>query len=1572
MSATIYPDENDAAPTKSESLCLRVGESPRETEPARLVDLSLGIFPLQSGFRQWIIRLVSPGSPFDNFILAMIVLNSMSMACVDYRHVDNNYVPSSEQSAWNSFVETAEVVFIVLFTFECIVKIIACGFFMEGNTYLRNHWNQFDFVVVMFSLLAMAPMMPNISALRSFRVLRPLRSISKLPGLKKIVRSLVDSLGDLANVMLLLAFFLACFSIAGVLFWKGILHARCRLTPFPVRLSSDCRNVSDACWSGFVADATENPEEYRCLPDPNDDGSWSQTSSPWFTNGPQDCIWPIDADDERVCSLAGTGFHTCPPFFDDFGALQNRTCGSNYDAFGNPRFENTLEPYGLPRMDSGVFIQGLNWGLTNYDSFWPAFVTTFQVVSMEGWTDVMYQVIDAWSVGPAVIIFVIIIVLGGYIVLNLVLAVITSSLDEMDKEDEQERKEDEKGEKETLQLKEQPTYSSSGNAWLKRHVDSQFHSNFIMLCIMLNTAVLSLDHYGISDELMLTVERVNLVFTLIFIADMIVCMMAIGIVKYWSNPFTCFDGVIAIISFAELMIMLTQEDVENGPSAFSVLRSLRLFRIFKMAKRWKSLQNLLRTMTETVQEIGNFAILLLLFIFIYGLVGMQLFSNRMHFDPDTGVAVNIANEGYATATVPRSNFDNLFTSMTTVFQLLSGENWNSVMYDGWRATSWIAAFYFLSLVVIGVFVVMNLFLAILLKSFEESGSFVDEARIEKMLQKKENRVTVLIRKSTIMWQNGMNIFDSVTTGRLVRSYCRRLVRNPAFDSVVTVLILASSTCLALDNPLANPDSTSTKTLRVFDLAFTIIFIVEMVVKILGYGLVFRQSAYLRNAWNVLDFIVVIISILNLANIGPGKVLRVLRTLRVLRPLRMVKRLPELKLVVDALLMSFPSVANVAVLCGLFFLIFASFGVNFLKGTFYHCDGEVFRSLSNDQVEYLTYPREWGALSAEQQSWFDVDAAHCKSSQWDPFTTPTSKDICDCLASGEWVAVVPQSFNNAISGMALLFEISTTEGWVDVMYAAIDQRGVEAQPVRDNNVFWALFFVVFLIIGAFFVLELFVGVTIDNFNKIREQTGRGLMTDAQREWASTQAFVMKIKPERRSQRPHDKIRAWCYDFIMPGTNPKFNQAITLCILLNSLCAAVVSFGDSDTKTTILEVLNVLFAAVFMLEVVIKCVALKRTYFQDGWNKFDFGIVCGSTVGLILSQFVPNISAIAGLVRAFRICRLFRLIKSVKKLRLLFNTMLTAIPSIVNIGSLLFLLFFMYSVGGVQLYSFVPDNENINHQANFRSFGNAMLLLLRFSTGENWNGFMRSMNIDAPGCDPSPTYNSTSPWCLSSDDYPHCTRINGCAAGYSVYLYFYSFTLLITFVIVNLFIGVVLEAFESSSEGELLSPEDLEDFTRVWAEFDPEATWYIKASKIRELVSKLEPPLGIGQSSTRESIRRVLNDGCLLEIPVNSEGMVNIVHVATSLAKRLAKQKQGNEFNELDDTHPMQQRILSQRQGMDKTLDEVFSDSQKRKMMALRAFVRVARAQARVESSTSPSNPTPETSAKSAVAKDPEKG
>ena len=218
----------------------------------------------------------------------------------------------------------------------------------------------------------------------------------------------------------------------GILFWNGILHGRCRLTPFPIKMPRDCFSTMDPCWNYFLEDAIKQPDLYRCLPDANDDQNWTQSTSPWFRKGPQNCVWPIDDNDQRICSLSGIGLHSCPPSYSSWQtkAANNRTCGSNFDRFGNNRFLNDEIPYGFPRMKSGTFLEDLNWGFTTYDSFFTAFITTFQVITLEGWTDVMNQVVDAWYFCPTVVIFCVEVILCGYIVLNLVLAVITNSLEE--------------------------------------------------------------------------------------------------------------------------------------------------------------------------------------------------------------------------------------------------------------------------------------------------------------------------------------------------------------------------------------------------------------------------------------------------------------------------------------------------------------------------------------------------------------------------------------------------------------------------------------------------------------------------------------------------------------------------------------------------------------------------------------------------------------------------------------------------------------------------------------------------------------------------------------------------------------------------------------------------------------------------------------------------------------------------------------------------------------------------------------------------------------------------------------
>lgn len=314
-----------------------------------------------------------------------------------------------------------------------------------------------------------------------------------------------------------------------------------------------------------------------------------------------------------------------------------------------------------------------------------------------------------------------------------------------------------------------------------------------------------------------------------------------------------------------------------------------------------------------------------------------------------------------------------------------------------------------------------------------------------------------------------------------------------------------------------------------------------------------------------------------------------------------------------------------------------------------------------------------------------------------------------------------------------------------------------------------------------------------------------------------------------------------------------------------------------------------------------------------------------------------ASISSLVSLLRIGRLLRLVRLVKQLRVTFNTMLSVLPGMLNIGALLLLLLFIYAVCGVQLYGTIKFQGGLNEQANFQSIGSAMLLLLRFSTGENWNGFMHGLLEEREMCDPNPEFNISSPWCLREEDNPNCSKINGCAAGISVFIYFYSFTMIVSFVILNMFVAVVLQAFEASNEGEILDPADLEHFVSVWAQFDPHATWLIQASDVQVFLSRLQPPLGMAGEVNQDEGGLYTKDPCLLQISVNDKNQVNIVNVATLLAKRLAKRKQGDSFGELSDDHPVSSRLskMAKLEGATTTLGDVYTSQAG---VILRAVVR----------------------------------
>lgn len=130
-----------------------------------------------------------------------------------------------------------------------------------------------------------------------------------------------------------------------------------------------------------------------------------------------------------------------------------------------------------------------------------------------------------------------------------------------------------------------------------------------------------------------------------------------------------------------------------------------------------------------------------------------------------------------------------------------------------------------------------------------------------------------------------------STDSAFRRWVYNLTSDTRFDYFILLTIVLSSIQLALENPLNDPEGELMSALFYVDIFTTTIFVTEATLKIIAYGLIINyEDSYLKNAWNLIDFIIVIFSVISLSiRNSPLKVFKVFRLLRVLRPIRLIAR-----------------------------------------------------------------------------------------------------------------------------------------------------------------------------------------------------------------------------------------------------------------------------------------------------------------------------------------------------------------------------------------------------------------------------------------------------------------------------------------------------------------------------------------------------------------------------------------------------------------------------------------------------------------------------------------------------------
>ncbi|XP_061392192.1 sodium channel protein para isoform X15 [Musca vetustissima] len=664
----------------------------------------------------------------------------------------------------------------------------------------------------------------------------------------------------------------------------------------------------------------------------------------------------------------------------------------------------------------------------------------------------------------------------------------------------------------------------------------------------------------------------------------------------------------------------------------------------------------------------------------------------------------------------------------------------------------------------------------------------------------------------------------------------QLIENKYFETAVITMILMSSLALALEDVHLPDRPVMQDILYYMDRIFTVIFFLEMLIKWLALGF----KVYFTNAWCWLDFVIVMLSLINLVAVWSGlndiAVFRSMRTLRALRPLRAVSRWEGMKVVVNALVQAIPSIFNVLLVCLIFWLIFAIMGVQLFAGKYFKCkDG-------NDTVLSHEIIPNRNACKSENYTWENS----------------------------------AMNFDHVGNAYLCLFQVATFKGWIQIMNDAIDSREVDKQPIRETNIYMYLYFVFFIIFGSFFTLNLFIGVIIDNFNEQKKKAGGSLemfMTEDQKKYYNAMKKMGSKKPLKAIPRPRWRPQAIVFEIV---TDKKFDIIIMLFIGLNMFTMTLDRYDASEAYNNVLDKLNGIFVVIFSGECLLKIFALRYHYFKEPWNLFDVVVVILSILGLVLSDIIEKYFVSPTLLRVVRVAkvgRVLRLVKGAKGIRTLLFALAMSLPALFNICLLLFLVMFIFAIFGMSFFMHVKEKSGINAVYNFKTFGQSMILLFQMSTSAGWDGVLDAI-INEEDCDPPD----------NDKGYP-----GNCGSATVGITFLLSYLVISFLIVINMYIAVILENYSQATEDvqEGLTDDDYDMYYEIWQQFDPEGTQYIRYDQLSEFLDVLEPPLQIHKPNKYKIIS--------MDMPICRGDMMYCVDILDALTKDFFARK-GNPIEE----------------------------------------------------------------------------
>ncbi|XP_077160240.1 sodium channel protein type 5 subunit alpha-like isoform X2 [Paroedura picta] len=1548
---------------------------------------------------------ISTHTWFIGFITCVVIVNSMLMTMP-------NLIPSSTNNGDNF-----EIFFAATYATEFAIKVVSRGFIWDEFTYLRDPWNCLDLFVLIMTFVALCnSKLGSISALRIFKVLRTFKAVSVLPGLKVIVDSLFQSIKKLSNVMLLTVFCLSIFALVGLQLFMGNLDNRCVLNTSEKAQECTYYPKSDCCKAQlcYLSNSSNNtcPEFHICKstgvnPDYGftsfDNFGWAFLSL--FRLMTQD-TWEVLYRQVIITSGRGFSFFFVVVIFMCSFYLFNLILAVVIMAY-EEQHKATLahtkarelllqEAKEILKKEQEAAAQrhelssGDNMEIPDVESdkkerkskrkrkFRKKKAKTY------GEDETMfYSTPDKTQKRLKEIL------MSYQLPINLThnplqRQKLTSATNVLSKSLEWEES--------TLEFP--PGLKRAAQKYLiwqccpfwlqikemmKKLILNPWTEVCITLCIIVNTIIMAVEHTVLCTN---EVISANKVFTAIFAVEMILKIIALDPYYYFKRAWNIFDFLIVVIGIISLLTGI--------PLSF-----FRLLRLFKLSKFWPTLNKLMKIMLESVGPLSNLTLVLIFTVYIFALVGMQGFGSI--YNDTTCVHCELEQRApcpnETSVCLLRWHMKDFFHSFLIIFRILCGE-WISTMWQCMQITNrkgW-CIILFMTVLVVGNLVVLNLFIALLLSSFSSSAPEMEANNaslqlaithvrnglqsVKRWLQnlccngpmqklrivgKKNKDVTIIIcntsqkkhaiemkeiqethvnkeifrywdkpttdgkqedfmpddnkcvcvplaeeeffsdddstvskvdyrnqlrhrreqfrksRKRSSQFSEAASVlsldvpkrYEFDTSGSEVstadhtpirclspqkrktpddcfpkgcvkifpccvvnsdtfpgstwwrlRKTCFKIINHSWFEYFIIFMILLSSSALTFEDIHLSKQKVIQNILDFADWFFFYIFFLEMLLKWVAYGF----QKYFTDAWCWLDFFIVCTSLTALLTKTKAieynpcdntSSIKSLRTLRALRPLRALSRFKGIKVVVNALIGAIPSIGNVLLVCVVLWLPFNILGVNLFGGKSVH---------------------EKAGLNCSNMSYRLVNRT--------------------------------VNFNNVGRGYLALLQVATFKGWIDIMYDAVDAAPVGEEPCFERNKYAYLYFVAFIIFGSFFMLNLFIGVVIENFNQQRRKISGELifLSEDQKKYYNAMKKLGSKKLQKPIPRPRNVYQRYIFDLI---NRKSFDIFILSLIFLNVVVMAVEHEGQRDDITELLLNLNRVFVAIFTGECLMKIFALRHYYFKNAWNIFDFVVVILSIATLAVSSlaqvFPPTLLRI---IRVARISRLLRLVRGARGLQTLLFALLMSLPALANIGLLLFLVMFIYAIFGMTSFACAPFENGIDEIFNFQTFTSSMLCLFQITTSAGWDGLLEPM--------------------LKNENHTCAHNLNPskpgdpCVNSAVATAYFISYIIISFLIVVNMYVAVIIENFNVATEEstEPLGDYDFEVFYETWAKFDPRATQFITYSALSDFANSLEEPLRIPKPNKVQLLG--------MDLPMVNGNKIHCLDVLLAFTKRVLGQ------------------------------------------------------------------------------------